>query len=132
MSAAGPPQGTRPLGGTARSDARGEHPVRLARLALLAMMLAAPAGAQTPRMAPTVAAPVSKECEAAKRRVDREQKALTTTADGIARDQHARASCTSRSVCARFDEAISDAQRRMVRREARLARFRDEASASCG
>jgi len=25
MSAAGPPQGTRPLGGTARSDARGEH-----------------------------------------------------------------------------------------------------------
>jgi len=35
-------------------------------------------------------------------------------------------------VCARYDEAISDAQRRMVRREARLARFRDEARASCG
>ena len=101
--------------------------VRLALLALLAMMLAAPLRAQTPGVAP-----ISKQCEAAKRRVDREQKALATTADGIARDQQARASCTSRSVCARYDEAISDAQRRMARREARLARFRDEARASCG
>jgi hypothetical protein len=49
----------------------------------------------------------------------------------MARDQRAREVCTSRNVCARYDTAISDAQRRMVRREARLARFRDEASASC-
>jgi hypothetical protein len=57
--------------------------------------------------------------------------ALATTAEGIARDQRAREACISRIVCSRYDEAISDAQRRIVRREARLARFRDEARASC-
>src|SRR5439155_6039989 len=38
MSAAGPPQGTRPLGGTARSDARGDH--ASARRALVACVAA--------------------------------------------------------------------------------------------
>ena len=38
MSAAGPPQGTRPLGGTARSDARGDH--TSARCALAACVTA--------------------------------------------------------------------------------------------
>jgi hypothetical protein len=104
---------------------------RLALLALLAMTLAAPGRAQTPAEPSPVAAPVSKQCESAKRKVDREQKALTATADGIARDQRAREGCTSRSVCSRYDSAISDAQRRIVRREARLARFRDEATQSC-
>ena len=104
-------------------------------LALLVMTLAAPGRAQTPRAGPAelspLAAPISKQCESAKRKVTREQKALAATADGIARDQRAREACTSRIVCARYDSAISDAQRRMERREARLARFRDEASASC-
>ena len=106
---------------------------RLALLALWVMTLAAPGRAQTPAPAEPapVAASVSKQCESAQRKVIREQKALTATADGIARDQRARESCTSRSVCVRYDEAIRDAQRRVVRREARLARFRDEASASC-
>jgi hypothetical protein len=106
----------------------------LALLAFLLMTLAAPGRAQTSR-APTepssLAAPISKQGESAKRKVAREQKALAATADGIARDRRAREACTSRSVCARYDSAIDDAQRRMVRREARLARFRDEASASC-
>jgi hypothetical protein len=108
---------------------------RLALLALLAMTLASPGRAQTPHVVPAapspLAAPLSKQCESARRKVDREQKALSATADAMARDQRAREACTSRNVCARYDTAISDAQRRMVRREARLARFRDEASASC-
>jgi hypothetical protein len=108
---------------------------RLALLALLAMMLAAPGRAQTRHVVPAepspLAAPIGKQCESAKRKVDREQKALSATADGMARDQRAREVCTSRSVCARYDTAISDAQRRIVRREARLARFRHEASVSC-
>src|SRR4029079_11049024 len=117
-SAAGPSQGTRPLGGTARSDARGDHKIdgRLALLALWAMTLAMPGRAQTPAPAEPVpaAAAVSQQCEAAQRKGVREQKALTATADGITRDQRAREGCTSRSVCARYDDAIRDAQRRMV------------------
>ena len=104
--------------------------------ALLATALfAAQAPAQTPLAGlagpPGAAAPVDKRCESAKRKIDREQRALAATADGIARDQRARESCTSRSMCSRYDNAIGDAQRRLVRREARLARFRDEASEAC-
>ena len=103
--------------------------------ALLAMALATPASAQTqPAVAvesspPT--SPISKQCESAKRKVAREQKALAATADGIARDRRAREACTNRNACSRYDSSIDDAQRRMIRREARLARFRDEASALC-
>jgi len=107
----------------------------LAALALIAMTLAAPARAQTPPAGlagkPAVAAPIDKKCESAKRKVDREQKALTTTADSMARDQRARESCIGHTMCSRYDSAISDAQRHMVRREARLARYRGEASEAC-
>jgi len=107
----------------------------LALFALLAMTLAVPGRAQTPSVAPaepsTLVAPISKQCESAKRKVDREQKALSATADGAARDRRAREGCTSRSVCSRYDTAISDAQRQMARRETRLARARSEAIESC-
>jgi hypothetical protein len=108
---------------------------RLALLALLAMMLAAPGRAQTPPVMPAeqpaVAAPIDKKCVSAKRKVDREQKALAATNDGLARDQRAREACTPRSVCSRYDAAIADGERRVGRREARLARFRDEAREAC-
>jgi hypothetical protein len=101
--------------------------------ALLAMALATPGSAQT-RSAVAVESSsptISKQCESAKRKVAREQKALALSADGIVRDRRARDACTNRNACARHDSAIDDAQRRMVRREARLARFHDEASALC-
>jgi hypothetical protein len=100
---------------------------RLALPALLAMALAAPDSAQS--SPPT--SPISKQCESAKRKVAREQKALSATADGLARDRRARETCTNRNACSRYDSAIDDAQRRMVLREARLTRFHHEASALC-
>lgn len=106
----------------------------MAALALLAAALAASAGAQTPPASPVqppVASSVSKQCESANRKVDREHKALAAAADSMTRDQRARESCTARSVCSRYDGAIADAQRVVARREVRLARFRDEASAAC-
>lgn len=108
---------------------------RLALLALMAMTLAEPGRAETPGTVSAGqsadAAAVSKKCESARRKVEREQKALASTTDGIARDQRAREACTSRRVCSRYDSAITDAQRRVVRREHRLARFRDEAGEVC-
>ncbi|MEO8755792.1 MAG: hypothetical protein ABI624_24270 [Casimicrobiaceae bacterium] len=100
---------------------------RPALLALLALAVAAPGYGQ----APPAAAPAGKQCESARRKVDREQKALAATQESIAHDQHAREGCTPRSVCARYETAISDAQRRVARREARLVRYRDEASEAC-
>ena len=100
---------------------------RPALLALLALALAAPVYGETP----PATSPGSKQCESALRKVEREQKALAATQDAIAHDQHAREGCATRSACSRYDSAISDAQRRVVRREARLAHFRNEAGEAC-
>ena len=103
---------------------------RLAALAMIAAALAASTGAQTPAAAPP-SLEVSRKCESANRKVEREHKALAAAADSMTRDQRAREGCTARSVCSRYDAAIADAQRRVARREIRLARFRDEAREAC-
>ena len=73
----------------------------------------------------------SKACDNARKKVAREEHALAETGEAIARARRARETCTSRSACARLDEAASDGERRRVRHEARLARFREEAAAAC-
>src|ERR1044071_4950980 len=74
----------------------------------------------------------TKECQVAKRKVEREQRSLAAAADLIAHDKQAREACTSRSACARYDAEIADTQRRSARVANRLARYRAEAAAACG
>jgi hypothetical protein len=73
----------------------------------------------------------TKECQVAKRKVEREQRSLAAAADLIAHDKHARQTCTSRSVCARYDAEIADTERRSARVANRLARYQAEAAAAC-
>ncbi|MCC7328160.1 MAG: hypothetical protein IT521_15300 [Burkholderiales bacterium] len=78
-------------------------------------------------------APVpGKRCMNAMRKIDRESAEIAANAERIARDRDARAVCSSRRACARLDGTIDDAERKQARRELRLARFREEASAACG
>jgi hypothetical protein len=91
--------------------------------ALLAAALAMPDAAQ--------AAESGKACETARRKVEREQRSVDEAAAGIARDRIARAGCTTRSQCARYDASIADAERSRSRHETRLARFRLEAAQTC-
>ena len=107
---------------------------RLASLCLLAA-IALPVGAQ-PSAAPELAdaaasAGASKPCLAATRKVDREQKALTAANETIAKDKKGRETCTSKNMCARYDSAIADFEKRKARHETRLARFKDDAEKAC-
>lgn len=74
----------------------------------------------------------TKSCATAKRKIEREQKSLAAATDSVARDQRARETCASRSVCARYDSAIAGTEKRISRHEARLARFKEEVAAACG
>jgi hypothetical protein len=74
----------------------------------------------------------TKQCQVAKRKVEREQRSLAAATDLIAHDKRARETCTSRSVCARYDAEIADTERRSARVANRLARYQAEAAAACG
>ncbi len=99
--------------------------VGLAAAALAAAVFAAPALSQAPSVP-------SKACETARKKVDREQKSTAAAAEAIARDRNARETCTSRSLCARYDASIVDNERSKARHETRLARFRLEVAQACG
>jgi hypothetical protein len=81
---------------------------------------------------PVVANPAdSKKCQSATRKVEKEQSALTLAVDLLAKDTKGREACTSPSMCARYDAAISSTDKRKTRHEARLARFKEDADAAC-
>ena len=76
-------------------------------------------------------ADVSKKCLAATRKVDREQKALSAAVDSIAKDKKGRESCSTKSMCARYDAAIDSMEKRKARHETRLTRFKQDADSAC-
>jgi hypothetical protein len=94
----------------------------------LAVTFALPALAQTP--APSAADP-SKECETAKKRLDKEQRSLAAATDMLARDKKGRESCSSKSMCTRYDTSISATEKRRARHETRLGRFKEDAEKAC-
>jgi len=103
---------------------------------LLMAAVALPAAAQTsapaaaPAASPTGPEP-TKQCVTARKREDREQRSLTAAIDAIARDRKARESCSSKSMCARYDTAISAMEKRQARHETRLTRFKEDVDKAC-
>ena len=98
----------------------------------LAVGFALPAMAQAvaPGAAPVVAQP-SKQCMTARKKEEKEQRSLTSAIDSIAKDSKARESCSSKSMCARYDSAVSAMEKRKARHETRLARFKEEVDKDC-
>ena len=94
---------------------------------LLAVALPPPVAAQT---ASTGAGP-TKQCMTARKKEDKEQRSLTSAIDSIARDKKARESCSSKSMCARYDSAISAMEKRQARHETRLTRFKEDVDKAC-
>jgi len=99
--------------------------------ALLAAAHAGPGLTQTSAVAPPGAVHESKQCESAKKKIDREQKSVTAASESIAKDRRARETCATRSTCSRYDDSITAMERRKSRHEARQNRFRDEAVEAC-
>ena len=73
----------------------------------------------------------SKSCVTARKKEDREQRSLNAAVDSIARDRKARESCSSKSMCTRYDAAISAMEKRQARHETRLTRFREDVDKAC-
>jgi hypothetical protein len=101
-------------------------------LATLVLCTALPVSAQTPApAAATGAAEPSKSCMTARKKEDKEQRSLTSANESLAKDRKARESCSSKSMCARYDSAISAMEKRQARHETRLARFREDVEKAC-
>jgi hypothetical protein len=100
---------------------------------LFMAVVALPAAAQTtaPAAAPAASPDSSKQCVTARKREDREQRSLTAATDALARDRTGRESCSSKSMCARYDTAISAMEKRQARHEIRLARFKEDVDKAC-
>ena len=99
--------------------------------ALLALTLAG-ASASFAASPDSAAVPEStKKCSTARKQADKEQQSLTSATDSIAHDKKARESCSSKSMCARYDAAISAMEKRQARHETRLARFKEDLEKSC-
>jgi hypothetical protein len=105
------------------------------RFLVFAMIAAAPllAAAESSPPATPAGAPaaLSRNCISANRKVDKEQKALASALDLLAKDTKSRESCSSPSMCARYDSAIGATEKRKTRHETRLARFKEDASKAC-
>jgi hypothetical protein len=99
---------------------------------LLALVLCAalPAAAQAPAPA-TGAAEPSKSCMTARKKEDKEQRSLTAANESIVRDRKGRESCSSKSMCARYDSAIADMEKKKARHETRLSRFKEDVEKAC-
>lgn len=104
-------------------------------LCLLPVLLAVAFAGAAPSLAaspePAAAPEPTKKCSTARKQADKEQRSLTAATDSIAHDKKARESCSSKSMCARYDAAISAMEKRQARHETRLARFKEDLEKSC-
>jgi len=89
------------------------------------------AGAQTAPPASASPAEPPKQCVTAKKKVDAEQRSLAAATDALVRDKKARESCSSKSMCERYDTSIAATEKRKARHETRLTRFKDDAEKAC-
>lgn len=81
--------------------------------------------------APAHAADVSRPCLKAQRKVAKEQN-WAVRADAMSeRDRKGRESCATASVCERYDARLREMEKRKLRHEARLARFKADAAKAC-
>ena len=53
----------------------------------------------------------TRACDNARKKIDREEKAVAGAADSLAHDRHGRETCTTRSQCARYDSSIASTER---------------------
>ena len=103
-----------------------------AAVAFVALSVALPSLGQSPPPESTDARTgAGKKCETLQRRIAKEQSSLSSFDQTIATDQKGRESCSTKPMCARYDEAIKAMKSRKVEHEARLAKFKSDAAEAC-
>ena len=72
-----------------------------------------------------------KACNAAGHRLAREQKALATAQDEVARYTKLQTKCTNKSVCARYATALESLDKRIARHTLRIDKFAAARDVAC-
>jgi hypothetical protein len=80
---------------------------------------------------PATGADTSRQCMKAQRKVAKEESWTVRGEASIERDRKARAACTAKSACARYDARLQEMDKRKLRHDARLARFKADAAKAC-
>jgi hypothetical protein len=98
-----------------------------------AALVALPATGQAPPSlaSPPAGPPPSKACIAAGRKLAREQQSLDTAKADLDRYSKARASCATKSACARDDDRIAVLNKRIPRFATRLKTFQKDQVDAC-
>jgi hypothetical protein len=73
----------------------------------------------------------SRQCTKAQRKVTKEQNWAVRAEATSERDRKGRASCTTPETCERFDARLREMDKRKLRHESRLAKFKADAAKAC-
>ena len=85
----------------------------------------------SPSAAPTNKTLTAKKCDAMQRRVAKEQKSLASFDETIASERKGRETCSTRPMCARYDQAIKTMESRKTQHEVRLSKFKADVEKLC-
>jgi hypothetical protein len=100
-------------------------------LLALGLTLPGPGLAQTSSSDAGEASSAGKKCGTLKQRIAKEQSSLASFEQTIAADKKGRESCSTKPMCARYDEAIKKMEARKAQHEARLEKLKPDADAAC-
>ena len=98
-------------------------------IVLLATGFALPCIAQSPRSGDPDK--TNKQCETLKLRIAKEESSLATFEQTLAQDKKGRESCSTKPMCARYDDAIKRMEARKSEHQERLAKFKADAVQAC-
>jgi septal ring factor EnvC (AmiA/AmiB activator) len=104
---------------------------RLAILLLAAGFAATPCFGQPPSPSATEMDKTGKKCDTLKQRIAKEESSLATFEQTLAQDKKGRESCSTKPMCARYDDAIKRMETRKSEHEQRLAKFKADAVQAC-
>jgi len=72
-----------------------------------------------------------KKCDTLRRRIAKEESSLSSFEQTLATDRKGRETCSTKPMCARYDEAIKSMEARKAQHESRLAKFKSDAAETC-
>jgi hypothetical protein len=98
---------------------------------LLGLGLTVPGLAQTSSSDPGETQSARKKCDTLKQRIAKEQSSLAAFEQTIAADKKGRETCSTKPMCARYDQAIKAMEARKSEHQTRLSKLKSDAVEAC-
>jgi hypothetical protein len=101
-------------------------------LALVTLAFALPIHAQDPSPEGSNSETrAGKKCDTLQRRIAKEESSLTSFEQTLATDRKGRESCSTKPMCARYDQAIKAMEARKSEHQTRLSKLKSDAVEAC-